>query len=449
MAVIGKLAAILSLKSAQFESGMKRSAAATTKLQTTAAVATGAIAKLGRTMATAFAGAAIARGVQSALTALDDLAKTSRKLGVGTDELVGLRLAAELTGVEAAVLDKSLERLVVRISEATQGTGEAADALEALGLDANRINLMAPGEQMRVIADAMGGIENQADRARIAYDLFGRSGVGLINTLALGSEGLAEVQQKAVALGLTFESLKLGGIESAVDELTISNKALAASWQEIVIHATPAITAVAKFGKLAVVAGRGIFAAWQSAWFTILGGAAKVGEEVSGALGMRRGTSVVGDFWGELSDELMGRAGDAWKKAKDLGPSIEKAFTDVVEAQPTITIPEKAKQPVPEIGDLATAAAENVVVAPKMGDLATAAAENVVVAPKMAPAQPTMAPVIEPTPTSTFQQGSYAYTGFGGTGVEPRTHIVADPAEIHLLQQIRDGLAKVQPIGNF
>ena len=56
---------------------------------------------------------------------------------------------------------------------------------------------MSPEEQFGAIAEALQDVESQSDKARIAQDIFGRSGMKLINTLNLGKDGLAAMKQEA------------------------------------------------------------------------------------------------------------------------------------------------------------------------------------------------------------------------------------------------------------
>src|SRR5210317_1869485 len=94
---------------------------------------------LGRAIAAIAAGGLFTALVNSANKAIDALAKTADKLGVTTEALAGLRLAAQLTGVETRQLDLGLQRATRRISEAAVGTGEAQAALKELGLDAQEL----------------------------------------------------------------------------------------------------------------------------------------------------------------------------------------------------------------------------------------------------------------------------------------------------------------------
>lgn len=158
--------------------------------------------------------------VKSSLTLSDSLIKTSAKIGTTADALSGLRFAAELTGVETRTLDMAMQRFTRRTAEAAKGTGEAKGAIKELGIDAQKLNKMPLDERMLVLADAFSNVENESDRLRLAFKLFDSEGAALVNTLALGRDGLKEMlgEAKALGLGLSVDAAK--GVEAANDEFT-------------------------------------------------------------------------------------------------------------------------------------------------------------------------------------------------------------------------------------
>lgn len=164
------------------------------KTQLTGAFRAGAIA------ATIYGGAVF--GVAKSTAALgDEVAKTADKLGIGTAELQELRYAGERAGLSVSDIDKSLEKMQKNLGEAMTGTGAAKDALDQLGLSAADLTKMKPEEALGLIADKMQGVGTQAERAAIANDIFGRSGIGMLNMLRDGSAGLTQLREDARKTG--------------------------------------------------------------------------------------------------------------------------------------------------------------------------------------------------------------------------------------------------------
>lgn len=187
----------------------------------------------------------IGHAIRREFIEIDRIAKISDKLGIATEKLSGLHLAATETGVAVNKLDMGLQRMVRRIAQAATGSGEAVDALRELGLDAKHLNDLAPDEQFRRIADQMAGVRNQSDRVRIAFKLFDSEGVDLVNTLALGREGLNDVQEAAESLGLALSRKEAKRVEQANDAIGRMQGGLRGVAREAATFVAPAIEQIA------------------------------------------------------------------------------------------------------------------------------------------------------------------------------------------------------------
>ena len=184
----------------------------------------------------------VVRRTMQSMADLDVLGKTADKLGIATGKLAGLRLAAEQTGVATSSIDVGLQRMVRRLSEAAQGTGETRGALRELNLDAKRLAKLTPDEQFREITRAMSKIPSQADRVRLAFKLFDTEGVALVNTMKLGAEGLDNVQKKAERLGIALDRNAIRRVEEANDAIGEMQHAWAGVGNELAITFAPALS---------------------------------------------------------------------------------------------------------------------------------------------------------------------------------------------------------------
>jgi len=131
--------------------------------------------------------------VKGQFEAVDDIAKSADRLGMSTEAFVGLSHGADLAGVSTEQLNTSMQFFLKK--------GHHADEL---------------GE----IADKMAGMTSATDRMKLATDLFGKSGAGMINFLAGGSAGLEDAAADAQLLGLTLSRTDAGKIEMANDAMT-------------------------------------------------------------------------------------------------------------------------------------------------------------------------------------------------------------------------------------
>ncbi len=204
----------------------------------------GRVAKIGSAFAVAGAGATAAM-VKMRMTAIDNLAKTADKLGVTTEALRGLQMAAEITGVKTKTMNMALQRMTRRVAEAAMGTGEAKGALQELGLVAADLQRLPLEQQMEKIAEAMGGVEMQSDKVRLAMKLFDSEGVSLVNTLALGEEGLQRMAREAEQLGLSVSRVEAAQIEAANDAMTRARGVSEGFFNQLTVALSPAVTELA------------------------------------------------------------------------------------------------------------------------------------------------------------------------------------------------------------
>lgn len=205
----------------------------------------GSLLSLKTALVAVVGGAGFGMLIKQGLAAGDSLAKTADKIGVTTESLAGLRHAAELTGVSTQTMDMALQRFTRRASEAANGTGEAVGALRELGINAKDLQNVPLDEQMEIVADAMGTLDTQADRVRVAMKLFDSEGVALVNTLGGGSESLREMIQEADQLGISLSRVETAQIEMANDAFTRAKGVLTGLQNQLAVAFAPVLQTIA------------------------------------------------------------------------------------------------------------------------------------------------------------------------------------------------------------
>ena len=245
---IGSLNVALTLNSKKFTAGVTFAQKKINRFTTSVAKMGAKIFFIREAMQTA--GAAfkgMAGDIPGAIAKLDELATTAAKLGIGTQELQGLRNAARLTGVEINTFDMALQRAARRIAEAGVGTGEAQGALRELGLDAAKLTRLPLEKQFYAIAQAMSHVERRGDKIRLAMKLFDSEGVAVVNTLDLGEKSLKRHVDYIKALGPAYgegaqqaskfvqEMLRANIVQEGQEAQTAAGLAKAATgpWQRV------------------------------------------------------------------------------------------------------------------------------------------------------------------------------------------------------------------------
>lgn len=200
---------------------------------------TSALTRVAGPLAAAGAAYLSVRTFQTIAQDLDLVAKTAAKLDVAPVKLMGLRHAAEQTGVATQTLDNALQKMNVRIAEAANGTGEAVKVLGDLKINAKEFSALSADQQFVKIAGAMAQQTSQADKLRIATKLFEAEGAALVNTLALGETGLAKMTAESAKLSGSFSAAELAKVEKYNDEMDKLSKLIGGIGSEITINIAP------------------------------------------------------------------------------------------------------------------------------------------------------------------------------------------------------------------
>lgn len=154
------------------------------------------------------------------LEATESTSNLARELGISYNELTALQLAAQLSGASTEDLAKAFTRAQVTITKAANGGKEAAASLAAIGLSARDFEGLTSSQQFTLLAEAINGISDPAQRAAAAVAIFGKSGASLLpvfreltQNLGTSSDLLqkfnggitAEQEQRVLAIGDAFD----------------------------------------------------------------------------------------------------------------------------------------------------------------------------------------------------------------------------------------------------
>lgn len=167
----------------------------------------GKIVNFKNAVAASLIGVAVKKGFDMAASVAsiaDELATTTKRLGIATDAYQELTYAAKLQNIEQETLDKSIEKLNKNVGDAQKGQGALFAALKK-----TNPHLL---QQLRHTKDtgaafdiAMAAIAKQPTamaKASMAQIMFGKSGQAMLNLLADGPEGFARLREEAKKYGL-------------------------------------------------------------------------------------------------------------------------------------------------------------------------------------------------------------------------------------------------------
>ncbi|WP_157812686.1 hypothetical protein [Alteromonas sp. MB-3u-76] len=183
--------------------------------------------------------------ISSSLKAGDSIAKLSDRVGISTESLSALQHMAELNGESIEGLDKSIEKMSRSIGEASRGIGTGKKAFEELGISIDQLQGLNAEERFLTIAEAIKGVGDKSLQASYASDIFGRSGIKLINTLDQGREGFEAAKNEVESLGLALNRVDAAKIEAANDAILRAQKAIKGVSLQASSQLSPLIEAVA------------------------------------------------------------------------------------------------------------------------------------------------------------------------------------------------------------
>lgn len=256
MATVGSLNVVLTASSAKFTAGMKQAQSSVGSFVETVSSAKSALLGLAGALGIGLSVGAFAGMVKGSLEAIDSTKDLASQLGVTTDALTALNYTATINGSSAEALGTALGFMEKNLAEvALTGKGAAADALNALGLSAEKLTGMEPDKAFIAIAEAVSKIPNPMERTNRALDIFGKGGKDIINVLNMGKAGIEAYIEEAKRLGVVLNQIdaeKAGAAKDAIDRLGFVIEGLK---NKLAIELAPYIEAAAN--KLAEMGSSG------------------------------------------------------------------------------------------------------------------------------------------------------------------------------------------------
>lgn len=166
-------------------------------------------------------GGAASRVVTGAANYGSGIQDAADRTGMTAEAVQELGFAAAQSGASIESLETGIKMMQKALATGSDGVG---DTLAQIGVSLADIRGLSPDQQFMAIAQAISGIQDPAERTRLAMALFGRSGAELIPLLNQGSAGIEQLREKARALGLVLSASEVAALEQFGDELDVLYK---------------------------------------------------------------------------------------------------------------------------------------------------------------------------------------------------------------------------------
>lgn len=148
-----------------------------------------------------------------------EVADISEQLGVSTTGFQTLTYAIETAGGTSDDLAAAVKKSQKAISDAGHGAAGATAALAAVGLTFQDLAGLAPDEQFRRVALAVGAIQNPALRTSAALALMGEAGLKVLPAFTKGAQALREMEMRGEGLGHVMSPEEIAAADDFGDAL--------------------------------------------------------------------------------------------------------------------------------------------------------------------------------------------------------------------------------------
>lgn len=291
---------------------------------------------------------AVATGAMAATTAaiykarsqsIDSLAKTADALAITTEKLQALNHVAELNGVSSEQMAKGLQRMERGLGEAARKGGTAADALADVGVNLDEILSLDPDQQIQVLANALGKVDNQAMRASIASDLFGRDGVRMLKVLTqLRKEGVEPTAAKLAELGISINRIDAAKVEAANDAFFEARQVIEGAGNALTVKLAPFVKEVSEQFTKAARESNGFGDEIQAAIERGMRVAGKFGDVLQGLRVVFKGLELVGVGFGAAVISSFQLAAEALIKFRDASTKVTNQIIEQLNKIPGVDI---------------------------------------------------------------------------------------------------------------
>lgn len=212
------------------------------KLKTVGAAAGAAIAAIGT--AAVAAGKQIFDMATQTASAGDEIDKTSQKLGMSAEAYQEWDYVLGQSGVEITSMTTGLKTLTNQIDNAKNGSSQAAERFEALGISMDDLSTMSREDVFSAVISGMQGMADSTERAALANDLFGKSGQELTPLFNETAESTEALKQTAHDLGFIMSDEAVAASADFNDALDTLQRTIGGVKNSMIGEMLPGITMI-------------------------------------------------------------------------------------------------------------------------------------------------------------------------------------------------------------
>ena len=149
----------------------------------------------------------------------DEILTLSSQTSLSTQTLQEYRYMADLTDTSLETITGSLTKLTKSMASAKDGSKASVEAFDALGVSVTDAegNLRATNDVFDDAINALGQIQNEAERDALAMQIFGKSAKDLNPLIEAGADKLADLRKEAHDAGYVLSGETLDSMSAVKD----------------------------------------------------------------------------------------------------------------------------------------------------------------------------------------------------------------------------------------
>lgn len=317
-AVIGALRVNLGIDSAQFQNGLKQAQGGLSKFASYARTGMMAAAAAGTAAAAAFGVA-----VRNTVNAADDMSKAASKIGIPTEELSRLKYAADLSGVSFEGLQGAVGRLSRVMNDAKNGSTEAVDTFNQLGISATNADgsLKSASQVLTEVSSKFASMPDGAEKTALAMELMGRSGANMIPLLNGGAEAMSSLMAEADSFGQVFSEQMGKDAEAFNDNISRLTGLMGNLAAKVATEILPHLVQLTDW----LVANKDSFTTWSQA---IVGAFVRLGQDF---MTLKAEIEAVATFINNAWDATVAKTNEVLAAMQQFAAGIVAAFAAIPE----------------------------------------------------------------------------------------------------------------------
>lgn len=201
------------------------------------------------TLPVAAAGTALIGFANKSASTADNIDKMSQKIGISRQAYQELDFVCSQSGTSVDTLKMGVKTLTAAMDGAASGTKSNVEQFQKLGVSVVDSNgkLRSQEDVMWDVFSALQNMDNQTEKARLATELFGKSGSELMPMLNGASGSIESMKQQAHDLGLVLSDEAIDAGVAYTDKMDQLKRSFAAVATKVGTSVLPLLTQLGDF----------------------------------------------------------------------------------------------------------------------------------------------------------------------------------------------------------